>query len=106
MTKLGSRSLHFHKKKYEDGVCIGHRIDYYGVGAMSRAGGTYPTKVDPSTPHPPPPPLRPPTQVFCRVTHDELKFSKVKFSEWQLCLFSGILKPLLKQNQDSSSCLT
>ena len=35
------------------GSIVGHRID--GAGVLREASGTYPAKINPSTPHPPPP---------------------------------------------------
>ena len=43
--------------------------------------------------------------VFFHVTHDEIVFSEVVFSDWQPCLFYGNLKPLLKRNEDILAAL-
>ena len=43
--------------------------------------------------------------VFCHVTHDEIAFSEVHFSDLQPCSFSGYLKPLFTRSEDISSML-
>ena len=44
--------------------------------------------------------------VFCHLTRDEMAFSEAVSSVWWPCLFSSILKPLFKQNENISSCFT
>ena len=44
-------------------------------------------------------------EVFCHVTHDEIAFSEVHFSDLQPCSFSGYLKPLFTRSEDISSML-
>ena len=50
VTNLGSRKLRIYPKVTKMGSIISHRIDFNGVGA--EASGTYPTKINPSTPSP------------------------------------------------------
>ena len=42
--------------------------------------------------------------ILSRIT--EIAFSEVLFSDWQPCLFTDNLKPLLKRNEDISLCFT
>ena len=44
--------------------------------------------------------------VFCHVTHDEMAFAEVISGIWRPCLHVFCnLKPLLKRNEEISSCL-